>query len=416
MFEQFNLTVVCIAPRWFNLLALLALLALSSVSTIRAADITVDESCTLADAIDAANTDLPQGDCLAGDGADVIFLSENVILSAELPHILTEISIEGNGFYISGDLSHRIFSVGGSALTLNHVTIREGRSRSGSAIYAWNATIAINGSVLEGNVAYASILGFGGAIHCWPCNLDIRNSVLQNNTASGNGGAIYFSACCDDSYTLRISNSIIEKNNAGDGGAGIYIGGLHPLQTATIANSTFAGNWAAGDGGGIWRSGHPEELSERLIVENSSFHHNAAYEGDAIYLDRHTVNTLQHVTLAHNDGYSIYIDARSITHLVASIIARDSRNSLCFGVPSVIAHTMIEDGSCDPPLEGDAMLGELFEPADGSSAYFPLAPDSPAVDAVECDESVPTDQIGTPRPQGARCDIGAIEFVPDTEG
>ena len=50
------------------------------------------------------------------------------------------------------------------------------------------------------------------------------------------------------------------------------------------------------------------------------------------------------------------------THLVASIIARHSRNSLCFGFPSVVSHTMIEDGSCGPVPEEDAMLGDLIEP------------------------------------------------------
>ena len=338
-----------------------------------------------------------------------------MILTAELPHIFTEISIEGKGFVISGDLSHRIFSVGETAFALNHVTIREGRSRSGSAIYAWNAAITINNSVLEGNVAFASILGFGGAVHCWPCNLVIRNSILRNNTAAGNGGAIYFSACCDDSYALHISSSIIEKNNAANG-AGVYIAGLLQNNVAIVENSEFADNWSSKWGGGIYHAGPDTHWGGPLVVENSTFHHNAAYEGDGIYLDRHTVNTLKHVTLAHNVGSSIYIDALSKTHLVASIIARHSRNSLCFGVPSVISHTIIEDGSCDPPLEGDAMLGELVEPADGSPSYYPLQPGSPAIDAVDCNESVPNDQIGTPRPQGARCDLGAIEFVQNTEG
>ena len=67
-------------------------------------------------------------------------------------------------------------------------------------------------------------------------------------------------------------------------------------------------------------------------------------------------------------------------------------------------------------IQGDAVLDELVEPEDGSPAYFPPAPDSPAIDAVDCDESAPADQIGTPRPQGALCDLGAIEHVANTAG
>ena len=57
------------------------------------------------------------------------------------------------------------------------------------------------------------------------------------------------------------------------------------------------------------------------------------------------------------------------------------------------------------------MLGELVEPEDGSPAYFPLLAGSPAIDAADDGYCPATDQIGTVRPQGGGCDIGAIEYV-----
>ena len=60
------------------------------------------------------------------------------------------------------------------------------------------------------------------------------------------------------------------------------------------------------------------------------------------------------------------------------------------------------------------MLGDLVEPEDGSPAYFLLLPGSPAIDAANSDYCPATDQIGTPRPQGDGCDIGAIEFIPES--
>lgn len=401
------------ACRTLNVIFVFALLLLIPESTVLAADITVDETCSLADAITAANEDEAKGGCPAGNGADVIFLTSDVVLSAELPFIVSQITVEGNGYAISGDLSHRIFSVGETALTLNHITLQDGRSRSGSAIYSsLGAMITIRTSMLKGNVAYASILDFGGAIYCWPCDLEISNSVLRNNTSSGDGGAIYFAGYGEAKYRLRISESIFEKNNA-TRGAGVYIAGLRPMNIATIEKSEFAGNWASKTGGGIYHAGPDTQWGGQLIIENSTFRHNSAYDGDGIYFDKHTVNRLSHVTLANNSGSSIYVHALSKTDLDASIIARHSRNSLCFGSPSVINDSIIEDGSCGAPLEGDAMLGMLFEPADGSPSYYPLMPGSPAIDAVDCDRGITADQIGTPRPQGALCDLGAIEFVQD---
>jgi len=68
---------------------------------LRAATITVDETtCTLADAINAANSDGVVGGCAAGSGADIIELTTNVTVAAPLPSIMTEIAIAGGGFSI----------------------------------------------------------------------------------------------------------------------------------------------------------------------------------------------------------------------------------------------------------------------------------------------------------------------------
>ena len=71
----------------------------------------------------------------------------------------------------------------------------------------------------------------------------------------------------------------------------------------------------------------------------------------------------------------------------------------------------IQDGTCSPAFSGDPKLGELVAPEDGSPAYFPLLADSRAIDAADAGYCPATDQIGAARPQGAGCDIGAIEYV-----
>ena len=78
-------------------LAVLATVLLNSLATARAADITVGDECALADAIEAANSDAAAGGCLAGAGADTIWLSDDMTLTAELSYIESDITVEGNG-------------------------------------------------------------------------------------------------------------------------------------------------------------------------------------------------------------------------------------------------------------------------------------------------------------------------------
>jgi len=82
---------------------------------LSAAVIVVDGDCTLADAIDAANTDAPAGACPAGSGLDEIQLTSDVLLTEVdnenregpngLPEIVSDLEIDGRGFEIRRDAS-----------------------------------------------------------------------------------------------------------------------------------------------------------------------------------------------------------------------------------------------------------------------------------------------------------------------
>lgn len=104
---------------WISLAFLLAWSA-------SAADITVDADCSLADAITAANTDTAANGCPAGDGADTITLSGDVALEAALPHITSDITVEGAGFTINGNGRHRIFYIDGGTAVVNELTMTKG--------------------------------------------------------------------------------------------------------------------------------------------------------------------------------------------------------------------------------------------------------------------------------------------------
>ena len=121
--------------------------------TAQAADIELNDTCSLEDAITAASTDETAGGCVAGDGADTITLSSNITLDAALPHITSEITIEGGGFTISGNNRYRIFVINGGTLTVNNLTMTKGSADWGGAIANLKGTLTITDSDIISNTA-----------------------------------------------------------------------------------------------------------------------------------------------------------------------------------------------------------------------------------------------------------------------
>ena len=87
-----------------------------------------------------------------------------------------------------------------------------------------------------------------------------------------------------------------------------------------------------------------------------------------------------------------------------------------FGVDGVAGVTGFTPGPTDLVPAAGVQLPAILDPvlADngGSTLTHALVPGSPAIDAVQTDCGPPaTDQRGVPRPQGAACDIGALEVA-----
>ena len=75
-----------------------------------------------------------------------------------------------------------------------------------------------------------------------PGTVSVSGSTFTGNSATDNGGGIF------NQGTLTVSGSILSGNSAGIGGGGIWIG---YYAAATVSSSTVSGNSAA-QGGGIW--------------------------------------------------------------------------------------------------------------------------------------------------------------------
>ncbi len=187
-------------PGWLLKLSLiLALLLAAPTMTAFAATITVggsgDTGCSLAQAVQAANTDAVVGGCTAGSGADTIVLdvtsTVTYIPDATLD-ITTTITITGNSNTISGNNARRIFYVpSGGNLTLNTVTLTGGQALQGGAIRVINGGAAtINNSVISGNSASSpgGDIATGGGIQVYDSGtLTITSSVIRNNSAANFG-------------------------------------------------------------------------------------------------------------------------------------------------------------------------------------------------------------------------------------
>ncbi len=273
-------------------LMLLTLIGLLAIPSARAAEIIVDDDCTLADAIESANTDSVVGGCPAGDGADTIGLSADIKLREATPLISTEIAIAGNGYTIDGSGEFEILNVGEEGkLQVSHLTFTRGFGSNGGAISVSYGDVVISDCVFHKNQANSS----GGALDVIYGSATIIRSTFSDNVAQGGGGALVFGSATvtisesvfsgnsanlagaigSQASELTISDSVFSENNTNyDGGA---IGGEDaPL---TISGSTFSNNTAAGHGGAIYY-----EATE-VTVTDSAFDGNFAQEtGGALYI------------------------------------------------------------------------------------------------------------------------------------
>ncbi len=255
-------------------LALFTALGLAAVAApAAAATITADgTTCTLANAILAANTNSDTGGCTGagGWGADIIILDADVTLAAYttasaefddtwagLPEISTDMTIEaGKGSVIQRDPSYgcvandphsfRLLHVtgeGGSNLTLIGIELRHGcaapgdassADATGGAIWAIDgSTLTLTDCTLEDNQVWGSGLGAfarGGAIF------------LQDAPTFGSTASFTRTRFLDNRANGLAANN---KNGTAQGGA-LYVG-AH--DAATLADCELTGNAAVGGDG-----------------------------------------------------------------------------------------------------------------------------------------------------------------------
>ena len=179
-----------------------------------------------------------------------------------------------------------------------------------------------------------------------------------------------------------------------------------------IASSSFTHNRAR-SGGAIYMLGH---FGRVWKVNNSTISQNIASAGEAApsrcnHDDRVVLN---HVTVAYNSapaGGGIFNRHGNLS-IYNSIIAENAPNDC----PHVIERNegnLIQRGNCDQAVRADPLL----LPLTGNPAYHPLPDYSPAINAALDEHCLEVDQAGNrrPTPPDKRCDIGAIESASGIE-
>jgi uncharacterized repeat protein (TIGR01451 family) len=365
------------------------LLALGAIPA-QAANIDVNQTtCTLVNAITAANTDTATGGCPAGSGADTLTLLADVTLTAVnntavrgpsgLPVISSAITIAGNNHTIArssaaGTPDFRIFAVNEfppGNLTLQQTTISGGK---------------LSGPADTGG----GVLNFGGT-------LTLTNSTISGNSASGlfaSGGGVYSGGI------LNVTNSTVSNNTATLGAGGIRSATIF-AQPALIRNSTISGNTAGRLlGGGVYNSGGLLQIEHSTLTNNTA---PAGYGSGVASIGSSSRTEVGASIIAGNANTDVDVVGGTTNSFVSENfnVIGDGNATGAFNQPGDVINV------ADPGLEPLA----LNPP--GSTGTHALQTDSPAIDRMTNGCPPPaTDQRGVSRPQptGGTCDSGAYEL------
>ncbi|MGQ0621721.1 MAG: choice-of-anchor Q domain-containing protein [Panacagrimonas sp.] len=349
-----------------------------------AATINVDgDACTLAEAIKNANNDNGGGrnGCAVGSGPDSINLLADINLTAAMPDVVSDITIEGNGRSVRRDDTARPFAIFRvtipGSLSLNRTVVS-----GGTGAISTYGTTTVSNSTISGNSGQ-----FGGGILCFGREVDgsrvvapltIVNSTISGNTSRFGGGLSVYTGC-----SASISNSTISGNSASESGGGIYATGGRMYLTDTTVTDNHLTNADGGGAGGIYSRINGTVTLLRTVISGNRAESDLAEikKGRGGSIISEGGNLFGHGGLTNAEALDGF--TRDVSDLTAT-----SNGSVPTTLSAILA-PLADNG-------GDTLTHGLVE-------------GSPAIDAAgdTCSDS---DQRGVARPQGAACDIGAFEM------
>ncbi|MET4580037.1 IPTL-CTERM sorting domain-containing protein [Ottowia thiooxydans] len=346
---------------------------------------------------------------------------------------------------------------GGNATRILYI---DGTTGSGPII---NSTLIEGFTLTRGN-GVGTVNGYGGAVFCngtgtgGECSPRFSYVAFNGNVnislTGGDGGAIYNDGNGAGRSNPVFSDVHFNQNKASGSGGGIFNAGIGGgTSSPTFTNVTFSGN-NAWYGGAVYNSAKSNGSSNPTFTNVTFSGNNAGQDGGAVAswgLSGGTINQVfTHVTMHGNKVPNL---GGAIRHYAAAGATSNAifRNSILWGNTSSTGAAIANDGngngnatvglgtsilqggcagagiSCDSFTgasgAADPLLAALQDNGGPTRTHLP-GTGSPAIDRADASGCPATDQRGITRPQGAGCDIGAVEvqaapvtytITPDTD-
>lgn len=367
--------------------------AIINVTTVFDEFNTSPSTCSLREAVQAANTEAAFGGCSAGSGADVIFLP----VSQGVYRLQINGGDEDNN--VTGDLDIRsVITVAGQAVTngdLDPEMIQlECRTDRCFHVFSGGNLLLANMTLSGGDVT-GFTSNFGGLIRRqFDGILQLQRVILRDGRAA-QGGAIYEFG---NGTTTMSEVTMVGNSATGFGGAWTHRG----PSRATLNNVTISGN-IANSGGGVAMDG--PALFRHVTVTDNVARTVTQGAGGVMIINAAQGSTdldLENSVLAGNR--------------YASNSLRDDNDLSCTGTQlGGRNRSLIQRGDCTfasvagPALSADPKLAPLFDYGAAIPTHA-LLEGSPLIDAGFSGTCLGTDARGVAR-VAASCDIGAYERV-----
>jgi hypothetical protein len=202
------------------------------------------------------------GDYVFDDDCSITIANGPIIISAD-----TTIDAQGNNVTLSGNGLNNLFVVTSGTLILTGITLQDGQSTNGGAIYIEEGGIVELTDCIFSNNAAIGTNGISAATNSGSGSLIGKNGGQGTSADDARGGAIY------NLGDLTVSTCQFFTNRA-EGGTG-GSGGSGEAAADRGGNGGKGGNGGAAYGGAIYNEGFS------LVIEDSTFDGNVVTGGAA---------------------------------------------------------------------------------------------------------------------------------------